>query len=50
MDALHFEADHFFGPCLDPDCQGGTLAARDRRLEFAWPTREQQRLIADTNP
>ena len=46
MDALHLEADQFFGPCIDTECSGGALAAR--RLEFAWPTREQQRLIADT--
>ena len=46
MDALHLEADQFFGPSIDTDGQGGALAAR--RLELAWPTREQQRLIADT--
>ena len=50
MDDLHFEADPFFGPCIDTECPGCALAARDRRLELAWPTREQQRLLADTNP
>jgi len=47
MDDPHLEADLFFGPCNDPDCPGAALAARERRLELVWPTREQQQLIDD---
>lgn len=45
MDDLHLEVDLFFGPCNDPECPGSRFVGRERRLDLAWPTREQQRLM-----